>query len=210
MRNREAMLTITIIDNDIFFKDSLHLLLEHHFKNKDIKIRFTGPDHKFPQHSDLLFLSTSYATNNLILLPFFCRSFMGMHFQIIEQENNHEKEGVIHSCIKEWPIISRKDAVSIVIDKINQSLDLYNEKTRMYSERNYMQCHICSKYKLAPQENEVIRLIAKEKTLTVISNILKRSVKTVHSQKKSAMKKLGVGSNFELYTLLRKNSQLLQ
>ncbi|EEP98845.1 hypothetical protein yruck0001_10950 [Yersinia ruckeri ATCC 29473] len=39
---------------------------------------------------------------------------------------------------------------------------------------------------------------------------MKKSIKTVYAQKKSAMNKLGVSSNFELYAFLRINSKLFQ
>ncbi|ELI6452906.1 hypothetical protein RRM53_002513 [Yersinia ruckeri] len=204
------MLTITTIDSDIFYMHSLQLLLDQHFKSQKIKVHFTEPDYVFYSISDLTFIAVDCVTDNLLALPFFNCSFIGTTFLILKCENNQKHADIIHSCIKDLPIIYRKDRASVIIDKISKAFSLHEKSTVPDADVTHKKCHLCFQYQLAPQENKVIRLIAKEYTLTAISSIMKKSIKTVYAQKKSAMNKLGVSSNFELYAFLRINSKLFQ
>lgn len=52
---------------------------------------------------------------------------------------------------------------------------------------------------LSPKETEVLRLLLRGLTVNEISAQLKRTKQTVSAQKTSAMRKLGVASEFELY-----------
>lgn len=53
--------------------------------------------------------------------------------------------------------------------------------------------------KLTPKENEVLRLLLRGMTVNEISVRLSRTKQTVSAQKKSAMRKLGATSEYELY-----------
>ena len=57
--------------------------------------------------------------------------------------------------------------------------------------------------KLTPKENEVLRLLLRGMTVNDISTRLSRTKQTVSAQKKSAMRKLGVTSEYELYQYLQ-------
>ncbi|WP_342321931.1 response regulator [Kosakonia sp. BYX6] len=56
---------------------------------------------------------------------------------------------------------------------------------------------------LTPKENEVLRLLLRGLTVNEISTRLSRTKQTVSAQKKSAMRKLGVTSEYELYEYLQ-------
>ena len=56
--------------------------------------------------------------------------------------------------------------------------------------------------RLSPKESEVLRLFAEGSLVTEIAKKLKRSIKTISSQKKSAMMKLGVDNDIALLNYL--------
>jgi len=56
---------------------------------------------------------------------------------------------------------------------------------------------------LTPKESEVLRLLLRGLTVSDISTRLNRTKQTVSAQKKSAMRKLGVTSEYELYQQLQ-------
>lgn len=58
---------------------------------------------------------------------------------------------------------------------------------------------------LSAREIEVIRLIARGLTVSEIAELTHRSVKTVSSQKITAMKKLGAGSDLDLYKYIHQS-----
>ncbi|EAO1752272.1 DNA-binding response regulator, partial [Salmonella enterica] len=56
--------------------------------------------------------------------------------------------------------------------------------------------------RLSPKESEVLRLFAEGFLVTEIAKKLNRSIKTISSQKKSAMMKLGVENDIALLNYL--------
>ncbi|MGE6104570.1 LuxR C-terminal-related transcriptional regulator [Aeromonas veronii] len=52
---------------------------------------------------------------------------------------------------------------------------------------------------LTPKESEVVRLLASGMSVTQVADYLHRSVKTISTQKKSAMVRLGLQSDSELF-----------
>ena len=52
---------------------------------------------------------------------------------------------------------------------------------------------------LTPRENEVVRLLASGMSVTQVAEYLNRSVKTISTQKKSAMLRLGLQSDSALF-----------
>lgn len=60
-------------------------------------------------------------------------------------------------------------------------------------------------FSLSPKETEVLRLLLRGMTVNEISAQLKRTKQTVSAQKTSAMRKLGVSSELELYEYARQS-----
>ncbi|MFM4994137.1 LuxR C-terminal-related transcriptional regulator [Aeromonas veronii] len=52
---------------------------------------------------------------------------------------------------------------------------------------------------LTPKESEVVRLLASGMSVTQVADYLHRSVKTISTQKKSAMARLGISSDSALF-----------
>lgn len=137
--------------------------------------------------------------------------FYGRIFPVLEYGAIHKKADNTHPCINKFPIIYREDTLSTIIGKVTANLLFLNEKNMLSCNRVISKdCHVCSQHRLTQRETEVLRLMAKEYCVTAISNILRKSIKTVSSQKKSAMNKLRISNNRDLYAFLRKNSELLR
>ncbi|KAB0674383.1 response regulator [Aeromonas veronii] len=58
---------------------------------------------------------------------------------------------------------------------------------------------------LTPKESEVVRLLASGMSVTQVANYLHRSVKTISTQKKSAMTRLGISSDSALFDYAKSN-----
>ncbi|KHA57469.1 capsular biosynthesis protein [Aeromonas hydrophila] len=58
---------------------------------------------------------------------------------------------------------------------------------------------------LTPKESEVVRLLASGMSVTQVAGYLHRSIKTISTQKKSAMSRLGLQSDSELFHYAKEN-----
>ncbi|MGN5011534.1 response regulator [Aeromonas veronii] len=58
---------------------------------------------------------------------------------------------------------------------------------------------------LTPKESEVVRLLASGMSVTQVADYLHRSVKTISTQKKSAMTRLGISNDCELFFYAQEN-----
>lgn len=205
------MLTISITDSNAFFRESLCLLLKEYFSVNEIKVRFTESDNAFLPSSDLVFVEVDCITQCLNTLPLFGSGFMGRIFPILTYGAIRKKSQDTHPCINKFPIIYREDRLSTIISKVASNLLFLNHKNRVFFDGVISKdCDVCSQSRLTQREAEVLRLMAKEYCVTAISSILNKSIKTVSSQKKSAMNKLSITSNRDLYAFLRNNSKLLR
>ncbi|CAJ1892155.1 TPA: response regulator [Aeromonas hydrophila] len=62
---------------------------------------------------------------------------------------------------------------------------------------------------LTPKENEVVRLLASGMSVTQVAEYLHRSVKTISTQKKSAMARLGLQSDSDLFHYAKEHGMIL-
>ncbi|MHA7845107.1 LuxR C-terminal-related transcriptional regulator [Serratia sp. D1N4] len=202
------MLSIAIRDSNTFYVDALRTILKQHFNARNTQVIFTEPDCKLVARADLVFQEVDHDIHSLGALPFFGRHFMGVIFPICESEINL---GHTHTGTQVLPIIYRQDSPSVVINKVSRQLSrLHKSNMQPYEKFMQKQGDIGDKYWLTSKEIEVLRLINQEYCLTAIANILNKNVKTVFSQKKSAMNKLNITSNLGLYTFLRSHWKLLE
>lgn len=61
---------------------------------------------------------------------------------------------------------------------------------------------------LTPKESEVVRLLVNGMSVTQVAEYLHRSIKTISTQKKSAMQRLGLQSDSDLFHYARENGLL--
>jgi fimbrial protein FimW len=198
------MLSIVIRDSNKIYMDALRTVLNQYFTDGDIQVVFAESDCNVLAHADLVFQAVEDETHYFDALPFLGRHFTGVIFPVCEYEVNKIITSQRHTCIQEHPIIYRQDPPSTVIQKVSRQLSRLHE-TDKYPYKKVMRkkCDICDMNQMTKNEIEVLILISQEYCLTAIANILNKSVKTVYSQKKSAMNKLNITSNIGLYAFLR-------
>ena len=189
-------LNISTNDEDKFYVNGLIAILSRHFlisQGIDLRIRTIN----------INFIATSKSDSCRNLLPFITNEAKCIYFFIIENGVRALNKGKV--CDENFNIIYRTESVDSVVKKINTAIidflsrDSYNQQKKYTSS-----CESCSSVRLTHSEYQVLNFIQKENTITEISYILNKSAKTIHGQKKNAMKKLGVASNHALYELLRK------
>lgn len=205
------MLSIAIIDSNKFYMDALRTVLNQYFSNRNTQVIFTEPDCNSLGRADMVFQAIEQEAHHLDILPFLGGNFMGVIFPIFEYEDKKTLYSQRHTCFQELPIIYRQDSPSTVIKKVRKKMSLTDE-IDIKDPKKVMRkkCYMCYKNKMTKNETEVLELINQEYSLTAIADILNKSVKTIHAQKKSAMNKLNITSNIELYAFLRKNWKLLE
>ncbi|WMD19076.1 response regulator [Achromobacter seleniivolatilans] len=106
-----------------------------------------------------------------------------------------------------WAIV--KQGVNCIVNKrdstehLTQAVFAAHRGTQYYSPtiKDSLLINFLAKdrERLTPRESEIVRLFCSGTTISEIADILHRSVQTVSSQKRSAMKKLGVASDVDLF-----------
>lgn len=151
---------------------------------------------------NLKFISTAKSDTCKSLLSLITTESKFIYFFIID--NNDSSVLKSKTCCEKLNIIYRDDSVNSVILKIKDGiLNFLSRSSDIYDKYCLSSCIACSNVRLTYSEYQVLNLIQKENTITEISYILNKSAKTIHGQKKNAMRKLGVKSNHALYELLR-------
>ncbi|OON41332.1 DNA-binding response regulator [Izhakiella australiensis] len=91
--------------------------------------------------------------------------------------------------------------VQAILNKNSLSVDLLQTMKSLFSPTARKATVVKNEVAVAlsPKEMEVLRLLLRGLTVNEISAHLKRTKQTVSAQKSSAMRKLGVTSEFELY-----------
>lgn len=188
-------LNISANDEDKFYVNGLIAILSRHFlisQGIDFSVKTIN----------INFISTSKSDSCRNLLPFITDEARCIYFFIIENSGRalHKEK----SCGENFNIIYRTESVNSVVKKINNAIIEFLSRASDNQQKRYTSsCESCSSVRLTYSEYQVLNLIQKENTITEISYILNKSAKTIHGQKKNAMKKLGVVSNHALYELLR-------
>ncbi len=93
--------------------------------------------------------------------------------------------------------VLNKASLSAELLQTMKSLSTLPAASRINNEKERTVAKIA--VKLTPKENEVLRLLLRGMTVNEISVRLSRTKQTVSAQKKSAMRKLGATSEYELY-----------
>lgn len=68
--------------------------------------------------------------------------------------------------------------------------------------------HNSPQTQLTPKESEVVRLLSSGMSVTQVAQYLNRSIKTISTQKKNAMQRLGIKSDSELFFYAKKSGLL--
>ncbi|MFJ7498507.1 LuxR C-terminal-related transcriptional regulator [Serratia grimesii] len=203
-------MNIVIRDSNVSYAAGLRHVIENHCMESNISARFLEPDDNCLYYADLVFQEVDPNTCCLVVLPFISAQFKGVVFPICESKGDMAENIAYGACMQRFPVIYRGDSIPIVIAKIRRQLvNFIKNHDDEYESIISKSCHACGRRRLTYNEALVLKLIANEYTQTRIAGILKRSVKTIYSQKKMAMKKLNITTNAELYAFLRNHPRPL-
>ncbi|OKB68820.1 hypothetical protein BHU62_01875 [Serratia marcescens] len=109
--------------------------------------------------------------------------------------------------MKYFPIIYRDDSLGTVQEKVLRQLNLWQRVG--YDSLAASACSACGRAKLTENEIKVLSLLAKELSLTEAAWVLGKNIKTVFTQKKSAMNKLRLKNSYELNLFIINHQQAL-
>lgn len=131
--------------------------------------------------------------------------FYGIVFFIMERSSQMMRN--LPGCLKAFPVIFHDDSLAAVREKVLKQLMLWQRTG--YNSLFPRACTACGWKRLTMNEIQVISLLAKEFSLTETAWVLGKNVKTVFTQKKSAMNKLNLSSSRELRSFIIKHRRAL-
>ncbi len=147
-----------------------------------------------PEEIEMLFIAVKPSVDCFLLLSIMGRENDGIVFFIMERPE--ERELLPARCLKYFPVIYRGDSLAAIRDKVLGTLKIW--RGAGYFEGMSSVCSGCGRLKLTENEITVIGLLAREYSLTETAWVLGKNVKTVYTQKKSAMNKLKLNNSHEL------------
>lgn len=181
------MVSISIRDGNTHFSFGLRVYLTDLFLEIGRLACFFDSSDKL-SNVDIVFHSTSPDLGCVLAFPQVSREFNGLVFFIMEGEDKQAR--LKSECLKSFPVIFRDDPLSVVRSKVLRQVSHWQRGR--YGGIISGSCATCGRARLTENEIKVIKLLSKECSLTDTAWILGKNVKTVFSQKKSAMKKLNL------------------
>lgn len=179
------MLSISIRDSNAHFSFGLRVYLTDFFLDIGKLTCFFDSSDKL-SNADIVFHSTLPDLGCVLAFTQVSREFNGLVFFIMEGKDKQLR--LKNDCLKSFPVIFRDDPLSVVRNKVLRQVSHWQKG--QYGGIISGSCATCGRARLTENEIKVITLLSKERSLTDTAWILGKSVKTVFSQKKSAMNKL--------------------
>ncbi len=203
------MLGIVIKDNNAAYALGLQLCLEQALSARGRAVKhYDLTDDVW--RCDIIFQQVDPGTDCLLATPYVKQGFKGVFFPIVERDTNDKGQHEVCECLRHFPIIFRDEPLGTVIERVVRQLESRDRMQHIEHESIIAKsCGVCGRLRLSLNEMKVIKFLAKEYTLTRISYVLKKSVKTIFTQKKSAMKKLNLQTNQELYSFINHNKEMI-
>ncbi|WON78399.1 LuxR C-terminal-related transcriptional regulator [Serratia sp. UGAL515B_01] len=199
------MINISISESNRYFEHGLKKILESYFFYQNVKINFTSYDKSFADESWLIFRPLDERIDNYGCHPFISNGQQRV-VPICMPEDLTKM--AMRPCIRNTVFLFRSDSVDTLLQKLDELWNPWeiNNRAGLYDECT--SCEGCSFQQLSYNEKRIIRYIGMGFSISNISRILKKNVKTVSSQKRSAMKKLNMSRNIDLYRFLIHSAQL--
>ncbi|CAI1138060.1 fimbriae regulatory protein FimW [Serratia marcescens] len=198
------MKTITIKDENAAFSIGLRYYIQQSvtkWLKKDVSYKGEGE----PGQINMLFLAVKPYVDCFLLLSIMGKGTDGIVFFIMDRP---EDRGLLSArCLKYFPVIYRGDSLASIRDKILGELKIWRRAG--YFEGMSSVCSGCGRLKLTENEITVIGMLAREYSLTETAWVLGKNVKTVYTQKKSAMNKLKLNNSHELRLFIINHRRVL-
>ncbi|EIC83837.1 response regulator [Serratia sp. M24T3] len=208
------MKTVLIADDHPVYLLGLKTLLETQFAN-DYRIIGTASNvdellaSLKSSQPDLLLtdftMPGTQHTDGLHLIQFLRRNYPNLPIIVISVLSNQAianvmlKSGVIAVINKQ----SLSTELHLCLKSLLQGMDLArNSKAQL--AKTLAATGYSQKWQLSPKETEVMRLMKQGQTVNQIAQMLHRSKQTISGQKKSAMNKLGLTTDADLFEYLLK------
>lgn len=193
------MINVSILESDRYFEYGLRKLVTSYFFYKNLKVNFTGYDRTFAGESMLVFRSLDTFTQS-----FSCYCLFNQGLQRVipicmpKDLTRHE----VCSCIRDTTFFFRNDSIETLLKKLDKVWLPQQSNNHSLAHSNDVPYEDCRFQRLSYSEKNIIRYIGLGFSVSTISRMLKKNVKTVSSQKRSAMRKLNMNRDIELYQFL--------
>lgn len=199
------MINVSILESDCYFEHGLKKLLESYFFYQNVKVNFTIYDKNFADESWLIFRPLDERIDNYGCYPFVSN---GQQRVVPICMPEDLVKIAVRPCIRDTVFLFRNDSVDTLLAKLDALWNPWEINSKEKSEDECASCEGCNFQQLSFSEKRIIRYIGMGFSISNISRILKKNVKTVSSQKRSAMRKLNMSRNIDLYRFLIHSEQL--
>lgn len=199
------MINISISESNRYFEHGLKRLLESYFFYQNVKVNFTSYDKNFAEESWLIFRPLDERIDNYGCYPFVNN---GQQRVVPICMPEDLAKITIRPCIRGTVFLFRNDSVDTLLTKLDSLWNPWENSSQPRTEGRCTSCEGCNFQQLSYSEKRIIRYIGMGFSISNISRILNKNVKTVSSQKRSAMKKLNMSRNIDLYRFLIHSEQL--
>lgn len=198
------MINVVIKDNNAAYAMGLRHYLQQVLPQNYLRQLFCSSVN-LACRRNILFYEVDPTVDCLIAASCIAGGANGVIFFIMDRQAGKQLRA--GDCLKYFPVIFRDEPLAIVREKVMQRLRLWQRVGYGASEPGH--CTACGRPRLTKNETKVIALLAKEFSLTETAWVLGKNVKTVFTQKKSAMKKLNLTTGRELSSFIIKHRQVL-
>ncbi|HGY1008925.1 TPA: response regulator [Aeromonas salmonicida] len=139
-------------------------------------------------------------SDGLVMIQNLRRSYPNLSIIVLTQIQN---AGILHALLKLGisGVLLKQAVITELLDAIHHILSgreyLGHSVRKLLAESNIADPD--QALQLTPKESEVVRLLANGMSVTQAAEYLNRSIKTISTQKKSAMQRLGLHSDSALF-----------
>ncbi|MFQ2157451.1 response regulator [Aeromonas hydrophila] len=147
--------------------------------------------------------------DGLVMIQQLIRDHPSLPIIVLTQvQNAGVLQSLIHTGIR--GVLLKKSVLSELSDAINHVLAgqeyIGSSVKQLLAEGGLL--HNNPQTQLTPKESEVVRLLSSGMSVTQVAQYLNRSIKTISTQKKNAMLRLGIKSDSELFFYAKKSGLL--
>ena len=144
--------------------------------------------------------------DGLVMIQQLIRDHPNLPIIVLTQvQNAGILQSLIHTGIR--GVLLKKSVLSELSDAINHVLAgqeyIGSSVKQLLAEGGLL--HNNPQTQLTPKESEVVRLLSSGMSVTQVAQYLNRSIKTISTQKKNAMQRLGIKSDSELFFYAKKS-----
>jgi DNA-binding NarL/FixJ family response regulator len=187
--------TISLNDHNSYFLTGLQYGLIEYFTDQDIQVDFLSS--YSTGKPDIIFQALYQGERANICRHFPADTPRPLYFVISDKAERHFTSPI--SCIAKSGTLYRNQSLGNMLEMVELAMQFYTQ-----SQEKVHHCPVCHQQSLTERERQVLHYLRQGVSQSQTANILQLSVKTVHTHKRSAMKKLNFTRTNELsHWLLR-------